>query len=35
LRTGAGFIYLPKPSASTVIAQTVRTCMEQKNLGKG
>ena len=29
--TGAGFIYLPKPSPSTVIATTVRTCMEQKN----
>jgi len=29
--TGAGFIYLPKPSSSSVIASTVRTCMEQKN----
>jgi len=29
--TGAGFIYLPKPSASTIIAQTVRTCMDLKN----
>jgi len=33
--TGAGFIYLPKPSASTIIAQTVRTCMDQKNPVKG
>ncbi|MDR3458749.1 MAG: response regulator [Verrucomicrobiae bacterium] len=29
--TDAGFIYLPKPSSSNVIASTVRTCMEQKN----
>lgn len=28
--TDAGFIYLPKPSTSTVIAATVRTCMEQR-----
>jgi len=25
-----GFIYLPKPSASTIIASTVRACIEQK-----
>ena len=28
--TEAGFIYLPKPSASTIIAATVRSCIEQK-----
>ncbi|HEV2692375.1 MAG TPA: response regulator, partial [Verrucomicrobiae bacterium] len=32
--TEAGFIYLPKPSSSTVIASTVRTCMEQKKAVK-
>ena len=29
--TEAGFIYLPKPSSSTIIASTVRACIEQKN----
>ena len=28
--TEAGFIYLPKPSASAIIASTVRSCIEQK-----
>ncbi len=28
--TDAGFIYLPKPSASAIIAATVRSCIEQK-----
>ncbi len=30
----AGFIYLPKPSPSSVIASTVRACIEQKNNAK-
>ena len=28
--TDAGFIYLPKPSSSAIIASTVRSCIEQK-----
>jgi len=32
--TEAGFIYLPKPSSSAVIASTVRSCVEQKNAEK-
>jgi CheY-like chemotaxis protein len=27
----AGFVYLPKPSSSATIAQTVRACMDNKN----
>jgi PAS domain S-box-containing protein len=28
--TGAGYVYLPKPSASALIAATIRDCLEQK-----
>jgi len=31
---GAGFVYLPKPSSSAIIASTVRACMDQKKSAK-
>jgi two-component system cell cycle sensor histidine kinase/response regulator CckA len=32
--TEAGFIYLPKPSSSQIIASTVRSCIEQGHAAK-
>ena len=32
--TEAGFIYLPKPSSSQIIASTVRTCIEQRRVAQ-